>query len=395
MALGQIGPLAFASSFLEGFVGARQQSQQKEQALLVNAINNAVQQGQPEALQLLNPNRLAMYGLDQFLPMYHQIATQIGKQKVMEQRRIEAATRTAESQARVAEGTEQATIELTGAKAQKAQMDLSNAQIRQQFIAENPRLLMLPEDMQLSQMENIKSQITERAAHTQIAWKTLAIHQQQVGASIANMNFDNQMKKLQLGMMQERQGMEKEKFEMEKVEFLENSMQKKINAIQPRLTETQKTFEATYKSINDRAQKEGKEPLLYKTEEQAMADLTALMQPALLHNSYAEQAEKLLPGQTLPRFPEFEIVPVPGWFGSTSGYRIVFKSSSNLMDEVQQFLQQQGIQPSTAKPQPKVEKPTQKGVESKARESVGGLTPGAAAVQQQTRERLRKKAVGE
>src|SRR5688572_27523557 len=98
--------LGLATGFLQGFVGAKNEQYAKEQKLLMTAINNAVEMGQPEALNLLNPERLAVYGLDQFLPMYSQIATKVGETKKLEQRKAQASATLAESQARLAVATE-------------------------------------------------------------------------------------------------------------------------------------------------------------------------------------------------------------------------------------------------------------------------------------------------
>lgn len=354
----QTDVLGLTAGFIHGYIGQLAQNENKERELLVNAINQAVANGQPETLSLLNPERLQRYGMDQLLPAYHGFATAMKQKNEMAMREMVAKTGLAESQARVAQAVEEPTIQAANQKAAMGGIELQQAEMVQQAMVDNPRLLMLPQEKMMKEIEFTDAKIKAQAEETKLQWAQLAAQERHWKASEARASAGPKQSPLEIMMVDMLKGLppeeQKEALLNKFSPGLESNVQKTFNTYNNKLEGAQKTWQAVAKSIDESAKKAGKEPLQYDSEEAAIADMTRLNSAAAQSNSIADMLKNKF-GDERPQFPMYEVAPIPGRLYGVKGYQLITKQP-NLADELRSI----GIDLSTlgVKPKAKAEEKT-------------------------------------
>jgi hypothetical protein len=346
---------AFGASFLTGFLGAKNQQMNHEMELMQNAISIAMQQGDVTALSLLDPNKLATYGLDQFMPTYMKVAQTVGQQRQMEQRRLQALTQQAESQSRVGAATEEQQIKTAGLQTQRAEqqvtiggMELEQAGMTHQMILDNPKLLALPFEEKQAAIKDIESRIADRTEQRKIAWANLSME----GARLGEAKRHN-LAQEGIAAAQIRVGQRIEEMTIEELNKLppedrsaaivarfapgmESNARQNFKMYNDQFSNANKLWQGVLEKIGTAAAKAGKEPLTYDTEEAALADLQRINGAAAQQNSLADILNTKF-GDTRPMLTEFEMIPMLGILGGTKGYQLVPKQK-DLKSEIADLL---------------------------------------------------------
>jgi hypothetical protein len=354
--------LGITSGFLHSFIGGLARAEDNERQLLVGAINQAVQQGTPEALSLLNPERLQRYGMADLLPMYHGFATAVKEKNDMAMRQLAAQTGLAESQQRVAAAVEEPTIQAAKQKAQLGGLELQQAELRQKFIDEDPKLAMLPEANIQSQIAARQADIRQGEERTKQGWAQLAEQKRAHDMANARAGQGNSVERIKAGILTELLKTDPEAakslafpgFEAaadRKAKMLDD----KFKAVAPRLSENMRTFNAVIEKEKTTAEKSGREPFTFKTEAEANNFLAQVTGSSALYNSFREQlSDNPIAKGEFPELPKFDVIKDPGWFGGTRAWKVVPKEVS-LLEELKAI----GVDPSLfGKPPAKGKTPT-------------------------------------
>lgn len=357
--------LGMTSGFIQAFIGGLAQKENQQRSMLVDTINSAVASGQPEAIEMLNPELLDRFGFTPVMPAYIGFATAMKQKNEMAMREMVAKTGLAESQARVAAAVEEPTIQSAKQKAAIGGIELQQAEAINQAMVDNPRLLMLPQEKVMKEIEFTDAKIKAQAEETKLQWAQLGEMTRHHKASEARMGAaaaaDKKQSPLEAMMLAELQKLPpEERSEVMLQKFapgIESNFQKKINMYSRDIGTAQKNVLALQTKITDRAAKEGKEPLQYGTEQAAMADMSALNGAIASYNSIADAMSKL--GEERPQLPMFEIAPIPGRIYGVKGYQLITKQSS-LADELKSIGIDLG---SLGKPKGKAEEKTTPTVE--------------------------------
>lgn len=358
--------LGMTSGFIQAFIGGLAQKENQQRSMLVDTINSAVASGQPEAIEMLNPELLDRFGFTPVMPAYIGFATAMKQKNEMAMREMVAKTGLVESQARVAAAVEEPTIQSAKQKAATGAIELQQAEAKQQAYIDNPRLLMLPEEKAIKEMENIDSQIVSRAEATKQNWAQLGEQARHNRASEARMGASAAkgpdareiLDQMMVGEIAKLSPEERSEVMLQKfAPGIESGMQKRLNTYSRDIGTAQKNVLALHTKITERASKEGKEPLQYDTEQAALSDLGALNGAIASYNSIADAMKKL--GEERPQLPMFEVAPIPGRIYGVRGYQLITKQSS-LADELRSIGIDLG---SLGKPKAKAEEKTTPTVE--------------------------------
>ena len=348
--------VTLATGFLQGFLGAKTAQMEQEKALLMSSIDNAVKSGSPEALGLLNPEKLALYGLDQFIPTYTNLATTVQKERLAQQRRLEAQTQLAESQARVGAATEESQIKTSKLQTQRAEqqveggaIELEQAQAQQQILRDNPKLLMLPFEKQQMEIQNIQSEMTAREQRTKLQWAELgaqnAVRKAQIGEISGRRVLQNMQAQYLQGLPEEERN---QVLQQMLTPGVESMVERSANQFRQRADSAQKNWQSVYQKLFEGAQKEGKDSPEFASQEAAEEAALRLNTAALQFNTLNESFTKQFGIPMGPEIPQIEAVAIPGTLYGTKGYRLAPKQAKtkqlSLKEEISQLLGMEGEQ---------------------------------------------------
>lgn len=370
--------LGITSGFLHSFVGGLAKANDDKRRLLVDTVNQAVASGRPEAFDLLNPAEMQAHGMLELMPIYKGFAEEIKKKNDQELRRLTAQTGLAESQQRVAAAVEEPTIQAAKQKAELGGIELSQAQRKEQAYLDNPRLLMLPEEKAMKELEVSDARIQNMAEETKYRWAALGQETKYKWASLgeqarhhkameakagAQASAGHALEKMMVGELEKLSPEERKEVLINKISpGLESNLQKELGRYTTSLGTARKDFLAVKSKIDDRAAKAGKEPLKYETKEEALSDMMSLNAAAAAHNSIAGSLKDKF-GQEAPLLPMVKEAPIPGWFTKAGGgYQLVItdptaERANQLLGEA---LKEIGGGKKPAAEKPKVETPATK-----------------------------------
>lgn len=355
--------LGMTSGFIQAFIGGLAQKENQQRSMLVDTINSAVASGQPEAIEMLNPELLDRFGFTPVMPAYVGFANAMKQKNEMAMREMVAKTGLTESQRRVAEGIEEPTIQATKQKAALGGIELQQAELRQKFIDEDPKLAMLPEANIQSQIAARQADIRQGEERTKQGWAQLAEQKRAHDMANARAGQGNSVEKIRASILTEvlkadpEAGMQLAFPGFEKAaDRKAKALDEKFKSVAPRLDSNMKTFNAIIEKEKTTAEKAGRDPFTFKTKAEADNFLAQVTSSAALYNSFRDQLnDNPIVKDEFPVLPQFDVVSDPGLIWGTKAWMVVPKQPG-LVDELKAI----GIDPSLfGKPKGKpTDKPT-------------------------------------